>query len=129
MAIVDFTCPGCGEDMSIPARALLATIDLGHTRGPLGRLSWVCLSCDDLVTADIELADLLLLLSVGVRVVDDDFGVRTGAREIRGGDPLPLADEPGASNPPFTSADVQVLRDLLDTDAWVELFGQSGGGR
>jgi hypothetical protein len=129
MAIVEIMCPGCGEDMSIPARALLATIDLEHPREPLGGLSWVCLSCDDLVNADIQIADLLPLLSVGVLVVNDDFGIGPEDRLSTHGGSRPLENEPGGGSPPFTSADVQILRDLLDTDAWFQLFRQSGGGR
>jgi hypothetical protein len=101
MAIVEIMCPGCGEDMSIPARALLATIDLEHPREPLGGLSWVCLSCDDLVNADIEIADLLPLLSVGVLVVNDDFGI--GPEDLLGthGGSRPLENEPGGGSPPL----------------------------
>jgi hypothetical protein len=128
MAIVKIMCPGCGEDMSIPARALLATIDLEHPPEPLGGLSWVCLSCDDLVNADIEIADLLPLLSVGVLVVNDDFGIGPEDLLSTHGGSRPLENEPGGGSPPFTSADVQILRDLLDTDAWFQLFRQSGGG-
>jgi hypothetical protein len=50
MAIVDIMCPDCGDDTSVPARSLLATIDLGQPREQsLGRLTWVCFGCDDLV--------------------------------------------------------------------------------
>jgi hypothetical protein len=129
MAIVDIMCPACGEDMSVPARALLATIDLGHQREPLGQLSWVCLSCDDLVVADIELVDLLLLLSVGVLVVDDAFGAGTRVQHWTDDWPLPLQDEGIGGNPAFTPADVQVLRELLDTDTWFQLFGKRRDGR
>jgi hypothetical protein len=120
MAIVDIMCPDCGVDMSVPARALLATIDLGQPCEPLGRLSWVCLSCDDLVLADIELIDLLLLLSVGVLVVDDQSGVDESTRDSS----TSLQQGLDGGSPPLTFADVQALRDLLDSEAWFQLSGQ-----
>ena len=77
MAIIEVTCPDCCEDTSIPARALLATLDLGRSWEPLGRLSWACLSCERLITAEMEAADLLRVVSAGVLLMDDDFGAST----------------------------------------------------
>ena len=42
MATIYITCPRCTTDTSMPARALLATLDLGEFFGPLGQLSWAC---------------------------------------------------------------------------------------
>jgi hypothetical protein len=39
MAIIDVTCPDCGDDISMSARAMLATLDLWRIGEPLGRLS------------------------------------------------------------------------------------------
>jgi len=77
MAIIDITCTDCGEDISVPAQALLASLDLEHIGVPLGRLSWVCMSCERLITAEIEVPDLLSLVSVGVLLLDDGFGAST----------------------------------------------------
>jgi hypothetical protein len=77
MAIIDVTCPDCGHDISMSARAMLATLDLWRIGEPLGRLSWVCMSCERFLTAEIEVTDLLSLVAVGVLLLDDDFGAST----------------------------------------------------
>jgi hypothetical protein len=129
MAIIDVTCPDCGVDISMPAQAMLATLDLGRIGGPLGRVSWACLSCDRFITAEIEVADLLSLVSVGVLLLDDEFGAST-VRHVsmdHGQTPQRPA-EPTGRGAPFTSYDVGVLHDLLGTDEWLQqLVGPPDG--
>jgi hypothetical protein len=56
------------------ARAMLATLDLGEFLGPLGQLSWACLCCGRLVTAEREVAHLLRRITASVSLLDDGFG-------------------------------------------------------
>ena len=42
MAMIYITCPDCTAHTPMPARAMLATLDLGKALGPLGQLSWAC---------------------------------------------------------------------------------------
>jgi hypothetical protein len=39
MAMIYITCPDCTAHTPMPAPAMLATLDLGEVRGPLGQLS------------------------------------------------------------------------------------------
>jgi hypothetical protein len=39
MAMIYITCPDCTAHNPMPARAMLATLDLGEVLGPLGQLS------------------------------------------------------------------------------------------
>ncbi len=121
MAVIDITCPDCGEDISMPARALLATLDLARFCEPFGRLSWVCVSCERFITAEIEVADLLRVVSAGVLLVDDDFG----ASSVESGDEPAEHARGGA---PFTLHDVEVLHDLLDTETWFQRLAEPSDG-
>jgi hypothetical protein len=121
MATIYITCPHCTTDTSMPARAMLATLDLGDFSGPLGLLSWACLSCGRLVTAEVEATHLLRLITAGVSLLDDGFGDDAAAEQAADSSaPLrPHAQHPG-TGPPFTSQDVLTLHELLETDAWVQ---------
>jgi hypothetical protein len=87
------------------------------------------LSCDRFITAEIEVADLLSLVSVGVLLLDDEFGAST-VRHVsmdHGQTPQRPA-EPTGRGAPFTSYDVGVLHDLLGTDEWLQqLVGPPDG--
>jgi hypothetical protein len=121
MATIYITCPYCTADASMPARAMLATLDLGEFFGPLGQLSWACLGCGSLVTADVEAAHLLRLLTAGVSLLDDGFGGSPAAEEDtdNAAPTCPHTQHPG-TGPPFTSQDVLTLHELLETDTWVQ---------
>jgi hypothetical protein len=81
MAMISIACPECTADSSIPAQTMLATLGLGGFGEPVGRLSWACLSCTPLVTAELQAEDLLRLVTAGVLLLDDDFGGNTLAEE------------------------------------------------
>jgi hypothetical protein len=114
--MIYIACPGCTTGTSMPARALLATLDMGGLLEPLGHMSWVCLSCGRLVTADLEVAHLLQLLTAGVSLLDDGFGGSTEAVENTDRSSI----ERGGTGPQFTLQDVWSLHELLETDAWVQ---------
>jgi hypothetical protein len=124
MAMIYITCPDCAADTSMPARAMLATLDLGEFLGPLGHLSWACLSCGRMVIAEVEATHLLRLLAAGVSLIDDGFGGSTVAEEDADSTvPIqPHPEDPG-TDAPFTSQDVLTLHELLETDAWVQQLG------
>jgi hypothetical protein len=121
MATIFITCPYCAAHTSMPARAMLATLDLGEFLGPLGQLSWACLCCGRLATAGVEAAPLLRLFTAGVSLLVDGFGDGAVTEEDTGSStpPRPHAQHLGTA-PPFTSQDVLTLHELLKTDTWVQ---------
>jgi hypothetical protein len=107
---------------------MLATLDLGEFLGPLGQLSWACRGCGRLVTADVEPARLLRLLTAGVSLIDDEFGgAVTQDRTDCGAPPCPHDQHLGAG-PPFTSQDILTLHELLETDTWVQHLAEPPHG-
>jgi hypothetical protein len=118
MAMIEITCPDCNASSSIPARTLFATLDLDGFREPLGRLSWACLSCDSFVTAELEVKNLLHLLTAGVPLLDDGFGSGTVAEACQA--PRQLHAEQQRTGAPFTLDDVLTLHGLLKTETWVQ---------
>jgi hypothetical protein len=126
MAMIYIACPDCTADTSMPARALLATLDLGGLLEPLGHMSWVCLSCGRLVTADLEVAHLLNLLTAGVSLLDDGFGGSTVAMENTDCGASHV-ERPG-TGPQFTLQDVLTLHELLETEAWVQQLADPMNG-
>jgi hypothetical protein len=120
MATIYITCPDCTADTSMPARAMLANLDLREFLGPLGQLSWACLSCGRLVTAEREVAHLLRRITAGVSLLDNRFRGSAVAQDDTDSSapPRPHAQHPGAA-PPFTSQDILTLHELLETDAWI----------
>jgi hypothetical protein len=81
MAMISIACPDCTADSSMPAQAMLATLDLGGFGEPVGRLSWAYLSCGVLVTAELQVEDLLRLATTGVLLLEDEFGGNALAAE------------------------------------------------
>jgi hypothetical protein len=89
----------------------------------------VCLNCDEFITAEIELAHLLPLLSVGVLLVNDVVAAGPGGEgpvEPGGSSPALRGRQP--EGPPLTTDDLAALRELLDADDWPEHLAENGGG-
>jgi hypothetical protein len=129
MAMIGVTCPDCTADSPVPARAVLATVDLGEFRESLGRLSWACMSCGHLVTTELDVANLLRLLTVGVPLVDDDFGGSTVAEGHTDSlAPTKLHAEHPGTGAPFTLQDILTLHELLDTETWAQQLGERPDG-
>ena len=129
MAMIYMTCPNCTADTGMRAWAMLATLDLGQVLGPLGQLSWACLCCGRLVTAEREVAQLLGRITAGVSLLDDGFGSDAVAEDDTDSSapPRPHAEQPGAG-PPFSWQDVLTLHELLETDAWIEHIAEPPQG-
>jgi hypothetical protein len=123
MAMIRITCPDCTAVCAIPGRAMLATVDLGGFPEPLGRVSWACLGCSQLVVAEVEMENLLRLLAVGVLLLDDGFGGRLPEEAQLETNSRPLTDpngRQGDSSAPFTFKDLTSFRELLESEAWAQ---------
>jgi hypothetical protein len=129
MAKIGVTCPDCTADNPVQARAVLATVDLGEFHEPLGRLSWACLSCCQLVTTEVDVESLMRLLAAGVPLLDDDFGGSTVAEDYPDSAvPTQLHPEDPGTDAPFTLQDILTLHELLETEAWVQQLAERPGG-
>ena len=129
MAKIGVMCPDCTADDPVPARAVLATVDIGECHEPLGRLSWACLSCSHLFTTEVDVENLLHFLAAGVPLLDDDFGCSTAAEEYT--DivvPTQLHPEDPGTGAPITLQDILTLHELLETEAWVQQLAERPGG-
>ena len=129
MAMIYITCPDCIADTSMQGRAMLATLDLGEFLGPLGQLSSACLSCGRFVTAEREVAHLLRRITASISLLVHRLGRGAVAEEDNNSSapPRPHAEHPGAG-PPFSLEDVLTLRELLETDAWIERLDEPPQG-
>jgi len=124
MALIGIACPDCTSDTAVPARALLATIDLSCPHEPLGQLSWACPDCERFVTAELDVGNLLRLVTAGVHLLDDGFGDSTVAEECTEcTSATGLHNERPRTDAPFTLEDVLTLRELLQTEAWIQELG------
>ena len=129
MSVIYIACPDCTSDTSMPARILLATPDLREFLGPLGQLSWACLSCGRLVTAEREVAHLLRRITAGVSRLDEGFGGGVVAEDDTGSRaPLRPVAEPSNAGRLFTSQDILTLHELLETDAWIRQLDEPPRG-
>lgn len=128
--MIYITCPDRTADASMPARALLATLDLGEFFGPLGQLSRACLGCGRLVTANLGVAHLIRRFTTGVSLLDNRFRGGTVAEEdADNAAPSWPHDEHPGTGPPFTLQDVLTTHELLETDAWVPATRRTTAGQ
>lgn len=68
------TCTRCGTENSLPAGAMLATVDTEWLDSRLaGSVCWICCGCVDIVTEPVTWQLLLTLLTAGVPLVVDDL--------------------------------------------------------
>ena len=78
--------------------------------------------------SDIEAAALLSLLSVGVLLLDDEFGASTVRQQnLDQGEP-PRSAESQGGGAPFASYEVEVCHDKLPTEAWFQQLAKPSDG-
>ena len=112
MTTIQIRCPQCGTENSVPAGALLATVN-AEDRDPdyAGTVAWICAGCDHVVSAPVALQAFLTLVSAGVAILeaDGDFDQVTD---------LPPHPEQPPAGQAFTTDDLLELHELLAGDTW-----------
>jgi hypothetical protein len=133
------TCTWCSTSNSVPAAAMLATVDAdGLDLRFAGSVCWICCGCLNVVTEPVAWRPFLTLLSVGVPLLVDDAaedGVDTfdgcGHRAAPNAAPAAGARPTHPEHPPvgpaFTADDQLDLHELLTGEAWLlQLVASTG---
>ena len=130
---VTISCQTCGLSSTLPVDALLLTVapgeassagrELGDDRAAdadrvAGTVAWTCASCDDLVSADLDWAALLTLVSIGATLLEDP--------DSDEGDALLPHPENPAGGAPLTHDDLLALHELLGSDSWFTQVAPAG---
>ena len=123
---VTISCQTCGLSSTLPVDALLLTVAPGEASAAgrelgdraadadrtAGAVAWTCASCDDLVSADLDWAALLTLVSIGATLLEDP-----DSDEGDGDALLPHPENP-AAGAPLTRDDLLAMHELLASDTW-----------
>jgi hypothetical protein len=122
---INVTCAQCGTANSVPAGAMLATVDTeGLDYCLAGSVCFICCGCVDVVTEPVAWQPFLTLLTAGVPLVEDDttddvhvFGAcgATGVSPFVVRSPHP---EHPVAGPAFTPDDELDMHELLSADMW-----------
>ena len=141
---VTISCQTCGLSTTLPVDALLLTAapddarssgrELGDDRAAdrdqtVGTVTWTCAGCDDLVSARLDWAALLTLVSAGATLLEDpDSDEDPGSDEddVIEEDALPPHPEISAGGAPLTRDDLLALHELLASDHWFSQVTDAG---
>ena len=124
----NITCPACGITATIPVDALLVSVAAadGDTalppatgtpggEGTAATVAWMCDTCADLSSIDIDWPALLTLVTSGATLLDDGTD-----------DDLPPHPEHPVSGAPLTRDDLLALHELLESERWFDQLESTG---
>ena len=112
MTTIQIRCPECGTENSVPAGALLATVNADDRDPDYARtVAWICAGCDHVVSASVALDAFLTLVTAGVAMLEQDSDVAPVT------DLPPHPEQPPAGQA-FTPDDLLELHELLAGDTW-----------
>ena len=134
-SFVTISCQTCSLSSTLPVEALLLTVtpdgasaagrELGDDRAAdsvwtAGTVAWTCASCDDLVSARLDWAALLALVTAGATVLEDPDSDEGEEDAL-----LPHPENP-AGGAPLTRDDLLALHELLASDTWFAQVSAAG---
>ena len=106
MTTLGIECGHCATTVDIPVGSALLDLDSGDTQADVaGTVSWICDTCEDVATQPVTWRTLLLLVTVGAHLFDED-------------DERPTHPEAPPVGPPLTVDDLLDIHTLLDDPVW-----------
>lgn len=103
-------CPRCDRTDMVASPSVLVDVSAPVDGHDGGSVSWVCAECRDLVTRPVPWHTVLLLVTAGAPLFDEDVDR----------DPRPEHPESPPAGPPLTHDDVLDLHMLLEQPTWLE---------
>jgi len=104
---IEIECAQCSATTHAPVVAVLVDVGVSVSDEAIGgTVSWICSGCTDLVSQPVKWPQLLLLVTAGAQLYDEDD------------DPRPEHPELPPLGPPFTQDDVLDLHALLQRTGW-----------
>ena len=107
MTTLSIECAHCGTTLEIPTGSAL--LDLDDTEAHVdtaGTVSWICDTCEDIATQSVTWRTLLLLVTAGAHLFDEQDDER------------PTHPEAPPAGPPLTADDLLDIHTLLDDPTW-----------
>ena len=116
MTTLSIECGHCGTTLEIPAGSALLDLDGGEAQADTaGTVSWICDTCEDIATHPVTWRMLLLLVTVGAHLFDEDDDER------------PTHPEAPPAGPPLTADDLLDIHTLLDGPTWFAQLEPTSG--
>lgn len=107
MTTLTIECIHCRTTREIPAASALVDLADDDADGAgAGNVSWICNTCEDIATQSVTWATLLLLVTAGAHLLDEDDDER------------PTHPEAPPAGPPLTADDLLDIHTLLDDPTW-----------
>jgi hypothetical protein len=129
MTIIAIQCPACRATDDVPAPALFVDVDAATGDEEAGAtVTWVCGSCDELVSVPVAWAPLVAVVSAGASLIEAGRTTETtGTTETTHGsnssdaeDVRPAHPESPTGGARLTPDDLLDFHQGLDGDHWLD---------
>jgi hypothetical protein len=121
MTAIQLRCLQCGTEDEVRSDAMLASVDAGELDVHLaGVVTWICLHCQQITTAELAWQPFITLVAWGVPLLEE-----TTDDELP--DDRPPHPERPISRRAFTPDDLLELHELLATDTWFSALSAASG--